>query len=1143
MVEAVNVVERFFSIAKLGPDRIATCHRQDGRWRQTSYGELLNASRRLAAVLIDAGVRPGDAVLIPARRHKDLLVHMLAILEAGGHYVVVDDSYPLPRQELIQQTAKARFGLRETGDASLNGLDMQWLEAGDTLSDGDRAFPALEPDTPAYVMFTSGSTGTPKGVIVPHRAIVRLVVDTDFISFSKDNVFLLHSSLSFDASTLEIWGALLHGACCVIFPDGEPLSARSLKTLMAEQPVNSLWLTSSLFNAIVDADAGALQGVEQLLTGGEAISPSHVRRAYAELPGIAIFNGYGPTENTTFTTVYPVPRDLPSSATRVPIGFPINGTECDIYDDQLNLVTDKNEGELVAFGSGLSLGYLGTPKQTAERFVELQRSSGRREIGYRTGDIVKRLDSGAYDYLGRADRQVKIDGLRIELGEIEAALQALPEIAQARVLLRIGPKGQKRLAAYIISEEGADLDETQCRQALKRDLPAFMLPHFFLPLEALPINANGKLDEAKLPDPFAAETKPARTSSAKMVARCWRQVLQRDVEVQVNFLEVGGTSLEAIMLAEELSRASGIDLTDMFVFEYPTIRAQEAYFDGLGEQGREVESAAIEQDDRQGDFAVIGMACRFPGASDVDEFWQNLLEAKESISFFSDEELAEAGIDAETIGSPRYVKAKGIVDDADQFDAGFFEISPLEADMLDPQQRVMLQLSWHALEDAGYPPGTDPLKAGVFVGANWPRYYQQNLLNNKKALARFGAFNAALGNEADFLSTRISYKLNLSGPSVNVFTACSTGLVAISQACSALEKGQCDLALAGGVSISMPIKSGYMYQEGSMLSADGHCRSFDADAAGTTFNDGAGLVVLKRLDHAERDGDRIYAVVKGCAVNNDGANKASYTAPSIAGQVAVYKEALEAAKIDPAKVGFIETHGTATPLGDPIEVASLAQCYSTGGKTLRTRRGQEQYRPHHPRLGRSGLHQGGARGSRRKNPGDPALPKAQSQAPARRDEFLCQCRDRRLGRRGRADRGGLIARRRRHQRACDRAAASGGRRSRRRSAGRSHGCFAFPAQRQVGRCSESGDRIPRQVFCRSARGSRYRRSCPHGRLQQAPIHLSHRPVRQECRRTHRAARSRRRGEVQENRPGRAGREGLHVHGPGLAAKADGQEPA
>ena len=937
----MNVVERFYSIAERWPNRIATCHRQDGQWRRTSYGELSSSSRRLAAALVNAGVQPGDAVLVPARRHKNLLVHMLAILKAGAYYVIVDDSYPLARQEFIQETAGARFGLREAGDASLDGLDVQWLGADETLSEtalpadgtfpSDRALPALEPETPAYVMFTSGSTGTPKGVIVPHRAIVRLVVDTDFICFSEDNVFLLHSSLSFDASTLEIWGAVLHGACCVIFPDGEPLSARSLKTLMAEQPVNSLWLTSSLFNAIVDADAGALQGIELLLTGGEAISPSHVRRAYAELPEISLFNGYGPTENTTFTTVYPIPRDLPSSATRVPIGFPINGTECDLYDDQLNPVTDGNEGELVAFGSGLSLGYLGNPKQTAERFVELERSSGRRERGYRTGDIVRRLDDGAYDYLGRADRQVKIDGLRIELAEIEAALQALPDIAQARVLLRIGPKGQKRLAAYIVSEDGMTFDERPCRQALKRNLPAFMLPHFFVSMLALPINASGKLDEAKLPDPFAAEPKLEKTGNAKMVARCWRQVLERDVEAHVNFLEAGGTSLEAIKLAMELSRASGVELADTFVFQYPTIRAQEAYFDGLGREDEDDESGPQDQDDRQSDVAVIGMACRFPGASDVDTFWRNLLEAKESISFFSDEELAEAGIDAETLQSARYVKAKGVVEDADQFDAGFFEVSPLEADMLDPQQRVMLQLSWHALEDAGYLPGAEAMRAGVFVGANWPRYYQQNILNNQKALARFGAFNAALGNEADFLSTRLSYKLNLSGPSVNVFTACSTGLVAIAQACSALEKGQCDLALAGGVSITMPLKSGYMYQEGSMLSADGHCRTFDAEAAGTTFNDGAGLVVLKRLDQAEKDGDRIYAVVKGSAVNNDGANKASYTAPSIAGQVAVYKDALAAAKVDPARVGFIETHGTATPLGDPIEVASLAQCYSANG--------------------------------------------------------------------------------------------------------------------------------------------------------------------------------------------------------------------
>lgn len=854
---------------------------------------------------------------------------MLAVLTAGAHYVFVDDKYPLERQRLIQQTTNARFGLRGSAHADLNGLDLKWLQANESASSA--ILPALDPTSAAYVMFTSGSTGTPKGVIVPHRAVVRLVVSTNYIRFSKDNRFLLHSSLNFDASTLEIWGALLNGGCCVLFPDSEVVSARSLKQLFSEQPVNSLWLTSSLFNAIVDTDVSALQGVEQLLTGGEVISPSHVARAYAELPGISLFNGYGPTENTTFTTVYPIPRALPQSVLRIPIGFPINGTECDVYDDQLNLVTGSSEGELIAFGSGLSLGYLDDDERTSERFVELERSNGRHERGYRTGDIVRRLDDGAYDYLGRADKQVKIDGLRIELGEIEAALQAIPDIAQARVLLKIGPTGQKRLAAYIVNEAGIEAEERRYRRALTRNLPAFMLPHFFVFLPALPINANGKLDEAKLPDPFAVKAGSVEKTSARLITACWFNVLQRHVDPHTNFLDAGGTSLEAVTLAMELSKATGADLADTFVFEYPTISAQEEFFNGTENRERQLSSVSSDAD-RDDDIAVIGMACRFPGASSVEAFWQNLLEARESISFFSDEELREAGVDEKLLQSPLYVKAKGVVDDADRFDAAFFDVSPLEADILDPQQRIMLQLSWHALEDAGYAPGMGALQAGVFVGANWPRYYQQNILNNEEVVSRFGAFNAALANEADFLSTRISYKLNLSGPSVNVFTACSTGLVAIAQACSALEKGQCELALAGGVSITTPLKSGYMYQEGSMLSRDGHCRSFDAEANGTTFNDGAGLVVLKRLSHAKRDGDRIYAVVKGHAVNNDGANKASYTAPSVAGQVAVYREALTTAAIDPAEVGFIETHGTATPLGDPIEVAALAQCYSMDGR-------------------------------------------------------------------------------------------------------------------------------------------------------------------------------------------------------------------
>jgi acyl transferase domain-containing protein len=329
-----------------------------------------------------------------------------------------------------------------------------------------------------------------------------------------------------------------------------------------------------------------------------------------------------------------------------------------------------------------------------------------------------------------------------------------------------------------------------------------------------------------------------------------------------------------------------------------------------------------------GALAVVGMVGRFPGARNVDEFWRNLCAGKEGVSFFTPEEL-DPVIPAALRTDPAYVRAKGIVDDCDKFDANFFNIPALEAQVMDPQQRIMLELAWSALEDAGHPPALFPGLIGVYAGMNWNRYREVCLAAHPEVIARFGAFNAALANENDFLATRISYKLNLRGPSVTINAACSTSLVAIAQASQALLNRECDLALAGGISISVPVRSGYLAEDGSMLSPDGHCRPFDARASGTTFNDGAGFVVLRRLEDAVSDHDRIYAVVRGFAVNNDGADKVSFTAPSVSGQAEVVRSALEFAGVDPASIGFIEAHGTATPLGDPIEVAALKQVFGT----------------------------------------------------------------------------------------------------------------------------------------------------------------------------------------------------------------------
>ncbi|MEO1327100.1 MAG: aminotransferase class III-fold pyridoxal phosphate-dependent enzyme [Pseudomonadota bacterium] len=325
-------------------------------------------------------------------------------------------------------------------------------------------------------------------------------------------------------------------------------------------------------------------------------------------------------------------------------------------------------------------------------------------------------------------------------------------------------------------------------------------------------------------------------------------------------------------------------------------------------------------------IAVVGMAGRLPGASDIDAFWRMIVEGREGITHFSPDEL-DPSIDPALRANPNYVPAKGLVADAECFDAKFFGISPMEARIMDPQQRLSLEVCWHALEDAAIDAARFDGLIGVYAGSNANRYRKTNLAGTETE-ARYGDFNTALVNEPEFLATRIAYKLDLRGPAITVTTACSTSLVAIAEACKALFAFDCDVALAGGASITTPLKAGYLYQEGSMLSADGHCRPFDAKATGTTFNDGVAYVVLKRTEDAIADGDRIYAVVRGFGVNNDGANKVSFTAPSIDGQAAAVSGALDYANIDPATVGLLETHGTATPMGDPIEVAALKRVFA-----------------------------------------------------------------------------------------------------------------------------------------------------------------------------------------------------------------------
>ncbi len=333
-------------------------------------------------------------------------------------------------------------------------------------------------------------------------------------------------------------------------------------------------------------------------------------------------------------------------------------------------------------------------------------------------------------------------------------------------------------------------------------------------------------------------------------------------------------------------------------------------------------------------IAIVGIAGRFPGARTPRELWRNLLSGKETISHFTPEELEPSGADdmAQRL-DPDYVRARGILDDVDKFDAAFFGITPKEAEVLDPQQRLFLEAAWSALEDAGYDPETFAGPIGIFAGASNNTYFLNNLLGRKDATEIVGWLTTMMGNEKDYLATRAAYKLNLKGPALNIVTACSTSLVAVCTAIQSLATYQCDMALAGGVSVMLPQRRGYLSHDGGITSPDGHCRTFDKRAAGTVFSNGLGLVALRRLTDAVADGDTIYAVIKGAALNNDGNAKLSFTAPSVDGHTQVIAMAQALAGIDPETISYVEAHGTGTNLGDPIEIAGLTQAFRLGGAT------------------------------------------------------------------------------------------------------------------------------------------------------------------------------------------------------------------
>ncbi|WPH18630.1 amino acid adenylation domain-containing protein [Variovorax paradoxus] len=939
---SLTVVGMFARQAAAAPDAIALAQGD----AQMSYGELERRSGQLAHRLQHLGVRSGDNVGLVLDRSIEAVVAQLGILKAGAAYVPVPTDFPPERIAFMLEQANAQqvvstSALRHLVPASRALLLLD--EAAEATEPAPWNAPAIDAESVAYVMYTSGSTGTPKGIEICHRAILRLVVGVDYAELALGRSVLHAAPLGFDAATFEIWGPLLNGGCCVVHGERVPTGAGLARTI-AHHQVHTAWLTAALFNAVVDDDPAHLAGLQHLITGGEALSVPHVRRALAALPALALSNGYGPTECTTFAATHRIPAALPAELRSVPLGRPIKDTVLRVLSPSMDLLPTGLVGELCIGGHGLARGYLRQPQLTEERFVPDPFGAPGERL-YRTGDLARWLPDGTIEFIGRRDGQVKIHGHRIETGEVEAAILSHPAIQACAVDARPDADGQLRLVAYLVARSHR-LSWDALRTHLAARLPAALLPSAQVWLAQLPVTPNGKLDRRALPEPAAERPdlaqpfEEARDAAEQRVCEAFARALHIEkVGRNDNFFDLGGDSLRVLQVLAELQQDSAQPLSTNLFFRHPTPSAIAAELETAAADAAPASSAAprtareqqqpfAEPDAHMSEaIALIATAGRFPGAADVEQFWENLVAGRDTISFFDDDTL-DAGVSEALRKDPAYVRARGVIEGIENFDAAFFGIGPKDAALMDPQQRVFLEICWECLERAGYVPDAAPGPVGVYAGMYNASYFQRHVATRPDLIEAVGEFQVMLANEKDYITTRVANRLNLTGPAVSIHTACSTSLVAVAHAFHALRTGQCYMALAGGASVTCPPRSGYLYQEGSMLSPDGRTRSFDAQAQGTVFSDGAAVVLLKRLADAQADGDTIYAVLRSACVNNDGGTKASFTAPSVDGQAAVIRAALAAANVDARSISYVEAHGTATPMGDPVEVEALTCAYA-----------------------------------------------------------------------------------------------------------------------------------------------------------------------------------------------------------------------
>lgn len=924
----ISLHQMFEKQACKTPNDTAVCFNE----KSITYKCLNEKSNQLARLLIEKGIKKGAVVGILTEISIETIIAIIAVIKSGGVYLPLDPELNQERFRNIAANSQFKLLLSNGIKADLNFFEGEVIDVCNSsiyMGDPGNLDIHIACGELAYIIYTSGTTGVPKGVMVEHKSIVNQFLGLlHLYKFDSSLNHVLMAPFTFDPSIQQVFLPLITGAQLFLISKETKTQPSAFWSFITENKINIINTVPSIMEVLLDYNYKVTQDFRFIILAGEAFTRDLLVRLKDKLSIEKIINIYGPTEAAINTTLYEINAEEAGKV--VPIGKPLINYNILILDENRRLVPIGTIGELYISGIGLACGYINDKKLTDEKFVP-NTLIPLDERMYKTGDLCRFYPDGNIEFIGRVDQQVKIRGMRVELREIESILLEIEWIKEIAVIY----DPNKGLYAFYTSKTGSkagssnsSYHEELIREYLKKNLPAYMIPNRILRIDSMPVNENGKTDKStlfKMLDTLLSsrENKAPRNDIEKKLVNIWKEVLKTEkVSIDDSFFELGGNSLSIVKLREKVNNALEANISVAQLFSYHTISMLSEY---LKNSDNDTGDKSLEEREKHKkntlnkceDIAVIGMACRFPLANDVDEFWSKLSCGYDAVREIPGQRMEDlAKIFNNGLNSQKYPIA-AYLERIDQFDAGFFNITPNEARFMDPHQRIFLEVAYEALECAGYPGNCiHGSKTGVYVGASRSRYQDGIEIIEPSALA---------GNLYPVIAGRIAYSFDLKGPSQMIDTACSSSLVAVHHACNGIKSGDCDIAIAGGINLYLTPLDENVFEVG-IASADGKSKTFDSSANGTGGGEGAGAVILKSFDKAVADGDFIYAVIKGSSVNSDGKSN-GITAPNAAAQAEAIKSAWINGNVNPETVTYIEAHGTGTKIGDPIEIEGITNAF------------------------------------------------------------------------------------------------------------------------------------------------------------------------------------------------------------------------